>query len=123
MDMLRYQNFTIGWAWASDYGTSADSPEMFEYLLGYSPLHNIQKGVAYPATLAITADHDDRVVPAHTFKFMATLQENASCANPALVRIETKAGHGAGKPTDKQIEESADIYSFIMFNLGMEPDF
>jgi len=123
MDMLRYQNFTIGWAWASDYGTSADSPEMFEYLLGYSPLHNIQKGVAYPATLAITADHDDRVVPAHTFKFMATLQENASCANPALVRIETKAGHGAGKPTDKQIEESADMYSFIMFNLGMEPGF
>jgi len=123
MDMLRYQNFTIGWAWASDYGTSADSEEMFNYLYGYSPLHNIQKGVVYPATLAITADHDDRVVPAHTFKFMATLQENASCQNPALIRIETKAGHGAGKPTDKQIEESADMYSFIMFNLGMKPNF
>lgn len=123
MDMLRYQNFTIGWAWASDYGTSADSEEMFNYLLGYSPLHNIKKGVAYPATLAITADHDDRVVPAHTFKFMATLQEKASCDNPALVRIETKAGHGAGKPTDKQIEESTDMYSFIMFNLGMKPKF
>ncbi|HEY9115023.1 MAG TPA: prolyl oligopeptidase family serine peptidase, partial [Bacteroidales bacterium] len=123
MDMLRYQNFTIGWAWASDYGTSADSEEMFNYLYGYSPLHNIQKGVTYPATLAITADHDDRVVPAHTFKFMATLQENASCENPALVRIETKAGHGAGKPTDKQIEESTDLYSFIMFNLGMKPNF
>jgi len=123
MDMLRYQNFTIGWAWASDFGTSADSEEMFNYLYGYSPLHNIKEGVVYPATLAITADHDDRVVPAHTFKFMATLQENASCENPALVRIETKAGHGAGKPTDKQIEESADLYSFMMYNLGMKPNF
>jgi len=123
MDMLRYQNFTIGWAWASDYGTSADSEEMFKYLYSYSPLHNIKEGVDYPATLAITADHDDRVVPAHTFKFMATLQEKNGGKNPVLVRIETRAGHGAGKPTAKQIEEVTDIYSFIMYNLGMKPDF
>lgn len=123
MDMLRYHQFTIGWAWAGDYGRSDDSKEMFEYLLGYSPLHNIQKGVDYPATLAITADHDDRVVPAHTFKFMATLQEMNSGKNPVLVRIETQAGHGAGKPTSKMIEESADMYSFIMYNLGMKPKF
>ena len=123
MDMLRYHKFTIGWAWASDYGRSDDSEEMFNYLQSYSPLHNIKKGVDYPATLAITADHDDRVVPAHTFKFMATLQENDGGANPVLVRIETKAGHGAGKPTDKQIDEAADMYSFIMFNLDMHPLF
>lgn len=123
MDMLRYHNFTIGWAWASDFGRSDDSEEMFKYLLGYSPLHNIKKGVNYPATLAITADHDDRVVPAHTFKYMATLQENDGGQNPVLIRIETKAGHGAGKPTSKQIEEAADMYSFIMYNLGMKPTF
>ena len=123
MDMLRYHNFTIGWAWASDYGRSDDDEEMFKYLLEYSPLHNIKKGVNYPATLAITADHDDRVVPAHTFKFMATLQENDGGKNPVLIRVETKAGHGAGKPTAKQIEEAADMYGFIMFNLGMKPVF
>lgn len=123
MDMLRYHNFTIGWAWASDYGRSDDNEEMFKYLLGYSPLHNIKKGVNYPATLAITADHDDRVVPAHTFKYMATLQENDGGKNPVLIRIETKAGHGAGKPTSKQIEEAADMYAFIMYNLGMKPVF
>jgi prolyl oligopeptidase len=123
MDMLRYQNFTIGWAWATDYGRSDESEEMFKYLFAYSPLHNIKEGVDYPATLAITADHDDRVVPAHTFKFMATLQEKNSGKNPVLVRIETRAGHGAGKPTSKQIEEAADIYSFIMHNLGMNPEF
>ncbi len=123
MDMLRYHNFTIGWAWAADYGRSDDSEEMFKYLLGYSPLHNIKKDVNYPATLAITADHDDRVVPAHTFKFMATLQENDGGKNPVLIRVETKAGHGAGKPTEKQIEEAADMYSFIMYNLGMKPVF
>ncbi len=123
MDMLRYHNFTIGWAWAADYGRSDDNEEMFKYLHGYSPLHNIKKGVDYPATLAITADHDDRVVPAHTFKFMASLQEANGGKNPVLVRIETKAGHGAGKPTDKQISEAADMYSFIMYNLGVKPKF
>lgn len=123
MDMLRYHNFTIGWAWAADYGRSDDSEEMFKYLLAYSPVHNIKKGVDYPATMAITADHDDRVVPAHTFKFMATLQENDGGKNPVLIRVETKAGHGAGKPTEKQIEEAADMYAFIMYNLGMKPVF
>ncbi len=123
LDMLRYHNFTIGWAWASDYGRSDDSEEMFNYLYSYSPLHNIKPGVDYPATLAITADHDDRVVPAHTFKFMATLQANDGGKNPILVRIETKAGHGAGKPTSKQIDEATDMYSFIMYNLGMHPTY
>ncbi|MBE0650295.1 MAG: S9 family peptidase [Bacteroidales bacterium] len=123
MDMLRYQKFTIGWAWASDYGRSDESEAMFKYLYGYSPLHNIKKGVLYPATLAITADHDDRVVPGHTFKFMATLQADALPERPALVRIETRAGHGVGKPTSKQINESTDVYSFIMYNLGMKPHF
>jgi prolyl oligopeptidase len=123
MDMLRYQNFTIGWAWAGDYGRSDESEEMFNYLLGYSPLHNVKEGINYPATLAITADHDDRVVPAHTFKFMAELQSKHSGPNPVLVRIETQAGHGAGKPTSKLIEENTDIYSFIMYHLGMKPKF
>lgn len=123
LDMLRYQNFTIGWAWADDYGRSDESEEMFRYLLGYSPLHNIKEGTNYPATLAITADHDDRVVPAHTFKFMAELQSKHQGSNPVLVRIETKAGHGAGKPTSKLIEESADMYGFIMHNLEMKPKF
>lgn len=123
LDMLRYHNFTIGWAWASDYGRSDDSEEMFNYLYGYSPLHNIKTGVSYPATMAITADHDDRVVPAHTFKFMATLQAKDGGKNPVLVRIETKAGHGAGKPTSKQIDEATDMYSFIMYNLGMKPKY
>ncbi|MCK9449321.1 MAG: prolyl oligopeptidase family serine peptidase [Bacteroidales bacterium] len=123
LDMLRYQNFTIGWAWATDYGRSDDNEEMFRYLLTYSPLHNIREGVEYPATLAITADHDDRVVPAHTFKFMAELQSKHQGGNPVLVRIETQAGHGAGKPTSKLIEENTDMYSFIMYNLGMHPEF
>ncbi len=119
MDMLRYHKFTIGWNWASDYGTSEDSEEMFRYLLGYSPLHNLKPGVSYPATLVTTADHDDRVVPAHSFKFAATLQECNAGPNPALIRIDTKAGHGGGKPLAKALEEQADIYSFIMHNLGM----
>ncbi len=123
LDMLRYQNFTIGWAWSGDYGRSDDNEEMFRYLYNYSPLHNIKQGVSYPATLAITADHDDRVVPAHTFKFMSELQHKQTGKNPVLVRIETKAGHGAGKPTSKMIEENADMYSFIMKNLGMKPKF
>jgi prolyl oligopeptidase len=118
MDMLRYHKFTIGWAWASDYGTS-ETKEGFDYLVKYSPLHNLKDSVNYPATLAFTGDHDDRVVPAHTFKFMATLQAKQKGDNPVLVRIETKAGHGAGKPTTKQIDETADLWSFVFYNLGM----
>ena len=120
MDMLRYHKFTIGWNWASDYGTSEDSKEMFEYLKGYSPLHNLKPGTVYPATLVTTADHDDRVVPAHSFKFAATLQECNGGSNPTLIRIDSKAGHGGGKPMGKVLEEQADIYGFIMYNLGMD---
>ena len=120
MDMLRYHKFTIGWNWAPDYGTSEDSKEMFEYLYSYSPLHNLKKGVSYPATLVTTADHDDRVVPAHSFKFAAKLQECQGGTAPVLIRIDSKAGHGGGKPLAKQLEEQADIYSFIMWNLGMK---
>ena len=120
MDMLRYHKFTIGWNWASDYGTSEDSKEMFEYLRGYSPLHNLKPGTAYPATLVTTADHDDRVVPAHSFKFAATLQECHQGDNPVLIRIDTKAGHGGGKPLAKILEEQADIYGFILYNLGVK---
>lgn len=120
MDMLRYHKFTIGWNWAPDYGTSADSKEMFEYLKGYSPLHNLKEGVSYPATLVTTADHDDRVVPAHSFKFAAMLQQCQGGTAPVLIRIDSKAGHGGGKPLSKQIEEQADIYGFIMYNMGMK---
>ena len=120
MDMLRYHKFTIGWNWASDYGTSEDSKEMFQYLRGYSPLHNLKPGTAYPATLVTTADHDDRVVPAHSFKFAATLQECHTGPNPVLIRIDTKAGHGGGKPLAKVLEEQADIYSFILYNMGVK---
>ena len=120
MDMLRYHKFTIGWNWASDYGTSEDSKEMFEYLKGYSPLHNLKPGTKYPATLVTTADHDDRVVPAHSFKFAATLQECHEGPNPVLIRIDTKAGHGGGKPLAKVLEEQADIYSFILYNMGIK---
>ncbi len=120
MDMLRYHKFTIGWNWAPDYGTSADSKEMFQYLKGYSPLHNIKKGVAYPATMVTTADHDDRVVPAHSFKFAAALQECQGGNAPVLIRIDSKAGHGGGKPLSKQMEETADIYGFIMYQMGLK---
>ena len=120
MDMLRYHRFTIGWNWAPDYGTSEDSKEMFEYLRGYSPLHNLKPGTAYPATLVTTADHDDRVVPAHSFKFAATLQECHTGESPVLIRIDTKAGHGGGKPLTKVLEEQADIYSFILYNMGLK---
>ncbi len=119
LDMLRYHLFTIGWAWAVEYGRS-DKKEDFENLYKYSPLHNLKKGTSYPATLITTADHDDRVVPAHSFKFAATLQEMNNSSNPTLIRIESKAGHGAGKPTSKVIEEAADIWSFVMWNLGMK---
>ncbi|MEP6858455.1 MAG: prolyl oligopeptidase family serine peptidase [Gemmatimonadales bacterium] len=120
MDMLRFQKFTIGWAWTSDYGSS-DDPEQFKYLRAYSPLHNIKPGTCYPPTLAFTADHDDRVVPGHTFKFIAALQAAQSCANPVLVRIETKAGHGAGTPTTKQIDQAADRFAFLVRELRMKP--
>ena len=116
LDMLRYHLFTIGWAWAVDYGTSEESAEMFRYLYGYSPLHQIKPGVKYPATLITTSDHDDRVVPAHSFKFAATLQAAAAPETPILIRIETKAGHGRGKPLSKVIDEAADMYAFILFN-------
>ena len=120
MDMLRFQKFTIGWAWTSDYGSS-DKPEEFQFLRAYSPLHNIRQGACYPPTLAATADHDDRVVPGHTFKFIAALQAAQGCANPILVRIETKAGHGAGKPTTKLIDEAADRFAFLVKTLHMTP--
>ena len=119
MDMLRFQKFTIGWAWTSDYGSS-DNADQFAYLRAYSPLQNIKPGTCYPPTLAFTADHDDRVVPGHTFKFIATLQAAQACANPVLVRIETKAGHGAGKPTTKQIDEAADRFAFLVRELHMK---
>lgn len=123
MDMMRYHLFTIGWNWASDYGTSADSKEMADYLLAYSPVHNIKNdGTPYPAILITTADHDDRVVPAHSFKYAATLQAADTGDAPKLIRIESNAGHGAGKPISKSIEESADIYSFILYNMGITPD-
>ncbi|MDQ3047603.1 MAG: prolyl oligopeptidase family serine peptidase [Bacteroidota bacterium] len=117
LDMLRYHKFTIGWAWATDYGTSENKDE-FNCLIKYSPLHNI-KEAEYPATLVTTGDHDDRVVPAHSFKYIATLQEKQKGSNPVLVRIDVNAGHGAGKPTSKQIEEYSDIWSFVFYNLGM----
>lgn len=119
MDMLRFQKFTIGWAWTSDYGSSENEDE-FKALYAYSPLHNIKEGTKYPAVLVTTADHDDRVVPAHSFKYTATLQKAQAGDAPVLIRIATKAGHGAGKPTTKQIEEAADIYGFLFKNLGME---
>ncbi|GGC43874.1 prolyl endopeptidase [Marivirga lumbricoides] len=121
MDMLRYHTFTAGAGWASDYGTSEDSKEMFEYILGYSPVHNVEKGVEYPATMVTTADHDDRVVPAHSFKFAAELQSKHEGDHPVLIRIETNAGHGAGKPTDKIIDEYADMYAFAWYNMGVVP--
>ena len=122
MDMLRYHLFTIGWNWASDYGTSDESKEMFEALYAYSPLHTIQNGadVNYPAIMVTTADHDDRVVPAHSFKYAAALQDAQTGNNVKIIRIDSKAGHGAGKPISKVIEEQADIYSFILYNMGVE---
>jgi prolyl oligopeptidase len=118
MDMLRFHKFTIGWAWTSDYG-SPDDPDEFKALYAYSPLHNLRPGTAYPATLITTADHDDRVVPAHSFKFVAALQDAHAGEAPVLIRIETKAGHGAGKPTTKIIEEIADKFGFLMNVLDM----
>ena len=121
MDMLRYHLFTIGWNWASDYGTSEDDEAMFKALYAYSPLHTIQSGenVHYPAIMVTTADHDDRVVPAHSFKYAATLQAAQTGSEPKIIRIDTKAGHGGGKPISKVLEEQADIYSFILYNMGL----
>jgi prolyl oligopeptidase len=116
MDMLRYHRFTVGKGWIPEYGSSEQSADMFRYLKGYSPLHNLRPGVAYPATMVTTADHDDRVVPAHSFKFAATLQQAHAGEAPVLIRIETNAGHGAGKPTSKIIDEIADVYSFFFYN-------
>lgn len=123
LDMLRYHLFTIGWAWATDYGTSDESEEMFRYLRAYSPYHNLYKGTKYPATLVTTADHDDRVVPAHSFKFAAALQAANDGTNPVLIRIDTNAGHGAGRPIHKIIDAQTDVWAFVMYNLGMKPVF
>jgi prolyl oligopeptidase len=120
LDMLRYHTFTAGAGWAYDYGTVEDSKEMFDYLKNYSPVHNVKEGVAYPATMVTTGDHDDRVVPAHSFKFAAELQAKQTGSNPTLIRIETDAGHGAGTPITKTIEQIADIYGFTLYNMGFE---
>lgn len=120
LDMLRYNKFTAGAGWSYDYGTAEDSKEMFEYLKSYSPVHNVKKGVCYPSTMIITSDHDDRVVPAHSFKFGAELQEKQSCNNPVLVRIEVNAGHGAGRSTDQVIGENADLLSFALYEMGVK---
>ena len=121
MDMLRFHKFTVGWGWTPEYGSSEESQEMFEYLRSYSPLHNLKKGTDYPATMVTTADHDDRVVPAHSFKFAATLQEMNSGKNPCLIRIETNAGHGAGTPISKTIDQEADKWAFMFYNMGIKP--
>jgi prolyl oligopeptidase len=119
MDMLRFHKFTIGWAWTSDYGSS-DDPDMFKAIYAYSPLHNLKPGTKYPPTLITTADHDDRVVPGHSFKFAATMQADQAGSAPVLIRVETKAGHGAGKPISKQIEETGDSWAFLACNLKMD---
>ncbi|MCF2828505.1 MULTISPECIES: prolyl oligopeptidase family serine peptidase [unclassified Pseudoalteromonas] len=120
LDMLRYHTFTAGAGWAYDYGTAEDNKEMFEYLKGYSPVHNVKAGVDYPATMITTGDHDDRVVPAHSYKFAAELQSKHTGPNPTLIRIETNAGHGAGTPISKTIEQYADIYGFTLYNMGIK---
>ena len=120
LDMLRYHTFTAGAGWAYDYGTAEQSKEMFNYLKAYSPVHNVKPGVQYPATMVTTGDHDDRVVPAHSFKFAAELQAKQAGTNPTLIRIETNAGHGAGTPTSKTIEQYADIYGFTLYNMGVK---
>lgn len=120
LDMLRYHTFTSGAGWAYDYGTSQDSKEMFEYIKSYSPVHNVKKGTHYPATMITTGDHDDRVVPAHSFKFVAELQEKQSGLNPVLIRIDVKAGHGAGKSVEATIQENADIQAFTLYNMGFK---
>lgn len=120
LDMLRYHTFTAGAGWGYDYGTANDSKEMFEYLKAYSPVHNVKEGVCYPATLVTTGDHDDRVVPAHSYKFAAELQKKQACDNPVMIRIETKAGHGAGRSTEVIINETVDKYAFTLWNMGIK---
>ena len=120
LDMLRYHTFTAGAGWAYDYGTSEESEEMFKYILNYSPVHNVKSGTNYPATLVTTGDHDDRVVPAHSFKFVAELQVKQKGSNPVLIRIETDAGHGAGKPTAMVIQEQVDLFAFTLYNMGFK---
>lgn len=120
MDMLRYHTFTAGAGWAYDYGTAQDNKEMFEYLKGYSPVHNVKKDVQYPATMVTTGDHDDRVVPAHSFKFAAELQDKQTGENPVLIRIDVKAGHGAGKSVAATIQENVDIQAFTLYNMGFK---
>lgn len=120
MDMLRFQKFTIGWAWVNEYGSSDDAVQ-FENLYNYSPIHNIKEGVDYPSVMVITADHDDRVVPAHSFKYIATLQDKYNGSNPVMIRIQTKAGHSAGKPTSMRIEESSDKWAFAFYNMSEKP--
>ncbi len=119
MDMLRYHTFTAGAGWAYDYGTAQDSKEMFEYIKGYSPVQNVKAGTHYPATMVTTGDHDDRVVPAHSFKFAAELQEKQTGSNPTLIRIDVKAGHGAGKSVAASIQENVDIQAFTLYNMGI----
>jgi prolyl oligopeptidase len=122
LDMLRYHTFTAGAGWAYDYGTAEDSSEMFKYLLNYSPVHNVKSGQNYPATLITTADHDDRVVPAHSFKFAAELQDKQPEGNPMLIRIDVNAGHGAGKPISMTIQEYADMMAFTLFHTNSKPE-
>jgi len=119
LDMLRYHTFTAGAGWAYDYGTADDSKEMFDYLKNYSPVHNVKEKVQYPSTMVTTGDHDDRVVPAHSFKFAATLQEKQTGSNPTLIRIDVNAGHGAGKSLAATIQENADIQAFTLYNMGI----
>jgi prolyl oligopeptidase len=119
LDMLRYNKFTAGAGWAYDYGTSEDSKDMFDYLKSYSPVHNVSKK-CYPATMVTTGDHDDRVIPAHSFKFAAKLQADQNCDNPTLIRIDVRAGHGAGKSTEQVINETIDKYVFTLHNMGVK---
>jgi prolyl oligopeptidase len=119
MDMLRFDKFTIGWAWKADYGSPSENADEFHAIYKYSPLHNVKPGVAYPPTLITTADHDDRVFPAHSFKFAATMQKDQAGPNPILIRIETRAGHGGGMPLSKRVDLTADEYIFLVKNLNM----
>ena len=123
MDMLRYHRFSAGFGWIPEYGCADSSKTQFDYLHAYSPLHNLKEGVAYPATMITTADHDDRVVPAHSFKFASQLQHSHNGNEPVLIRIDVDAGHGAGKPTSMIINEQADIWSFVFDNMDFEPEY